>query len=538
MSTPTDVIQAIQVIIPLFCITTMFALGLDVTLAELLAPFSNKLAMAIIVLAGNIIIPLFAVIILVAPTVLPGELPDTIKDLITLTPEGQIGFLLVALAAGGIVSPALVGLAKGKVDLAKGTTLLLLLATMIFMPLEIGFLRQSGLLGTTLMAPWSVFNTLLLFQLLPLVVGVVIKSQYAALAAQLRPLINQLATLAFLVLLLLLPATGVGPLTWPAQFPAVEVPVVWKSVDSASTLITALDGASNGMIGKDRAEQFNKAISDTLTITSTAQIIKQDDQHWQVLDDEKVYTVISQVDKITVRAVMPYWFSIKPDTGQTVADIIPGGESVTDTLQAAFQAHTVTLTDTLAITGVHNVASLWKLTVGDKWYILKQTDQGINIHSQILQQTGIVVDLLQWVFKPQTTAAIIAFVKNLGIVAVPFVAYVAVALILLTIGYYAGVLINNANGVTVSAVAHTQALAATVRNVVAALLVASRDFNPPSDQDFSAIAVILVFYTVGLIMAAIQADRWSRQPETAPVAPAGQPQAAVIVAGRGITSTP
>lgn len=532
MSTPTDAIHAIQVIIPIFCITTMFAFGLDVTLTEILAPFSNKLAMAIIVLASNIIIPLCAVIILVAPTVLPGELPEKLKDLITLTPQGQIGFLLVALAAGGIVSPALVGLAKGKVDLAKGTTLLLLLATMIFMPLEIGFLRQSGLLGATLMAPWSVFNTLLLFQLLPLVVGVVIKSQYAALAAQLRPWISQLATLAFLVLLLLLPATGVGPITWPQKFSAVEVPLLTPAATPEPTLITALKAEQKG---NELAAAFEETLQ-TVSITTNAQVSREQDR-WALSDNDKLYVVVTGTHNITVSAVMPYWFSIKPDTGQTVASIIPGGERMTDTLKLAFEAHTVTLTNTPAITGVHNVEKLWKLTVGDQWYVLKQTDQGLNIHSQTLQQTGIVADLLQWVFKPQTTAAIIAFVKNLGIVAAPFVAYVAVALILLTIGYYAGVLINNANGVTVSAVAHTQALAAAVRNVVAALLVASRDLYPPSDQDFSAIAIILVFYTVGLIMAAIQADRWSREPETAPAAPAGQPQAAVIAPERGVTST-
>ena len=51
-------------VIPVFCIATMFAIGLDTTFEEaFVAPFRNLLALAIVILVNNVFVPLLPVVL-------------------------------------------------------------------------------------------------------------------------------------------------------------------------------------------------------------------------------------------------------------------------------------------------------------------------------------------------------------------------------------------------------------------------------------------------------------------------------------------
>lgn len=518
-------IEAIHFTIPVFCIATMFALGLTVTYAEIVLPFRNWLAIAILILANNVIVPLAAVLLLAALSIIPAAYADTVQQLTALGKPEQIGFLLLALSAGGVLVPTLATLAKGNIALAKGTRLLLLLASLVLLPFSIWLLPQMH----EWKAPFSVagiFNTLLLYQLLPLALGMLIKARYDTLAGLLQPLINQLATLAFLVILFLLPTTGQGPISLPAEFPAVTVPLTSKPVSEMDGLVEVLK-QTPPVKGEDIAKGF-LPISNTVNITATAQIQKQSSKEntWHVIDAGKTYVVVSQTETITVSALMPYWFRVKPVTREEANGLTGGGEIITKTLVPAFAAHGVALSGGQVITDVTEIHG-WKLSDAGNYYALRKIGSSLVVYNQTVQSTGIIANILEFLYQRPTVAAILDFLKELGILAAPLLVFAVVARLLLNIGYYAGVLINNATGTDALSVARTEALSAALRNVSVALIVAAKHFTtwpnplePSADFDISALAIVLVFYMVSLVVAAVQADQWSRQPESPPVAPA------------------
>lgn len=523
-------IEAIHFTIPVFCIATMFALGLTVTLAEIVLPFRNRLAMAILILANNVIVPLAAVLLLAALAIIPAAYADTVQQLTALGRPEQIGFLLLALSAGGVLAPALAALGKGSIALAKGTTMLLLLASLVLLPFSIWLLPQMH----EWEAPFSVagiFNTLLFYQLLPLALGMLIKARYDTLAGLLRPLINQLATLVFLVILFLLPTTGQGPISLPPEFPAVTVPLTSKPALQLNGLVEVLKQTSS-VKGEAIAKGF-LPISDTVSITVTAQLQKQNgaENLWHVVDAGKTYVVISQTEMITVSALMPYWFRVRPIPAD-VPGITSQGELVTTALTntvilQAFQDHGAA--DVAAGQVMKQAASgIWLLRdAKGTYYALRKIGPSLVVYNQTVQSIPIIANMLEFLYQRPSVAAILDFLKELGILVAPLLVFAVVARLLLNIGYYAGVLINNATGTDALSVARTEALSAALRNVSVALIVAAKHFTiwpdplkSAADFDISVLAIVLVFYAVSLVVAAVQADQWSREPELPPVAPA------------------
>lgn len=439
--------------ISVFCIATMFALGLDVTLTDVVAPFRNWLAVAIIALANSVIVPLLVVVILVMPTMLWGTVDQTINNGVVHTDRQQIGFLLVALAAGGILGPTLTKLAKGSVALAKGTTILLVLISSVLMPLEVELVGKFQIDGFSSIRSIDIFKTLLFYQLLPLTAGIAIKVWYEAIAALLQPRISQLATLSFLILLVLLPATG-----------NVQI---W-------TLKEAL---------------------------------------------------VMKTNLITVE--------INPNEEKVVVEGLNQGK-VQGNLESALGDKRIQLTDNATISQDSGGLNRWIIIDADKKYLVQINNKKLIVDEEVSKLPDMVVSIVNWLYKLPTVATMMDFAGQLGSIALPLIGFSIVATIIMTIGYYVGVLINNANGTTTMSVAHTQSIAAAVRNVSAALIVAARDFRSTTGVlDPNVVEIILVFYLVSLIVAAIQADKWSRQPETAPVTPASQSQAAVIAPERG-----
>lgn len=198
----SSAVQGLFFTIPIFCIATMFAMGLDITVEDAVASLRNLLALAVIVLVNNVFVPLVALVIIALPTLLAGGPFSGFAQLIAPLEDGQtIGFLLLVLASGSILGPTFARISGATDAFAKGVMIALVVASALLLPIELKLLNSFDIGVSTAFESGPIFTLLLLFQLLPLALGIVINVRYAPVAVRLRPLIVQLTGLSFLILL-------------------------------------------------------------------------------------------------------------------------------------------------------------------------------------------------------------------------------------------------------------------------------------------------------------------------------------------------
>ncbi|HKJ58188.1 MAG TPA: bile acid:sodium symporter [Halobacteriales archaeon] len=168
-----------------FVVTSMLAMGLSLTIGQIVEPLRNLQLVAKALVANFVLVPLIAyVILLVVP----------------LTEAQSIGLILLATAAGAPFLPKLVELAKGSVAFGVGLMVLLMVVTVVYVPLVLPVLLPGVEVN-----PQDIASSLVILMLLPLAVGLLVKARYADAADRVQPVVNQTSTtaLVFLVVLML-----------------------------------------------------------------------------------------------------------------------------------------------------------------------------------------------------------------------------------------------------------------------------------------------------------------------------------------------
>ena len=142
----------------LFVIFNSFGLGLRLPVGKLLGDALAHWKIAVWVLVINfVIIPLlFVGYLLTIASSIPGEI--------------KVGFCVAALCAGMPFAPVLAGLARADVSIATTLLVVLTAATIVALPLGLPFAVDAVDANLTTSA-WDVAWPLLLFLLLPLVLG-------------------------------------------------------------------------------------------------------------------------------------------------------------------------------------------------------------------------------------------------------------------------------------------------------------------------------------------------------------------------------
>ena len=103
----------------LFIISSMLAMGMSLTMADILQPLKNVRLVLMALLANFVLVPLLAyIIILVIP----------------LEQSLQIGLIVLATAAGPPFLPKLVQGAKGNIAFGVGLMVLLMVVTIFYLP--------------------------------------------------------------------------------------------------------------------------------------------------------------------------------------------------------------------------------------------------------------------------------------------------------------------------------------------------------------------------------------------------------------------
>lgn len=170
----------------LFVVTSMLAMGLSLTVPQIMEPLRNARLVILALLANFVLVPLLAYgITLVVP------LDQSLK----------VGLIILATAAGAPFLPKLVQGAKGNVAFGVGLMVLLMVATIVYMPLVLPLLLQ----GVTI-NPWDIAQSLIVLMLIPLAIGLLVRSHSAESAAHYQVVMNKISSLAMLILLV----TAVG----------------------------------------------------------------------------------------------------------------------------------------------------------------------------------------------------------------------------------------------------------------------------------------------------------------------------------------
>jgi predicted Na+-dependent transporter len=167
-----------------FVVSSMLAMGLSLTVAQILASLRN-VGLVLRALAANfVLVPAVALLILFV---------------IPLDKSLGIGLILLATAAGAPFLPKLAQAAKGSAALSVGLMVLLMVVTVAYVPLVLPLLLPGVEVN-----PLEIARSLVLLMLLPLGIGLLLKARYEELAASLQPAMAQASSISLLAVFVLM----------------------------------------------------------------------------------------------------------------------------------------------------------------------------------------------------------------------------------------------------------------------------------------------------------------------------------------------
>jgi BASS family bile acid:Na+ symporter len=165
----------------LFVVTSMLAMSLSLSAQQMTQPLKNARLVVLALLANFVLVPLLAF---------------AITKVIPLEEPLQIGVILLGTAAGAPFIPKLVQGAKGNVAYAVGLMFLIMVVTIFFLPIVLPLLLPGVEVN-----PWDIAKSLIVTMLIPLVLGMLIKSHSPDVADHWAPVMNKISSLSVLILL-------------------------------------------------------------------------------------------------------------------------------------------------------------------------------------------------------------------------------------------------------------------------------------------------------------------------------------------------
>lgn len=165
----------------LFVVSSMLAMGCSLTMAMILQPLKNTKLVILALVANFVLVPALAYILTL---VLP------------MSNDLKTGLIVLGCAAGAPFLPKLAQNAKGSLGFSVGLMVMLMVVTIIYLPIVLPLLLQGVSIN-----PWDIAKSLIVLMLIPLAIGLLIRSHSAEDGDKLSKLMNKLSTLAILVML-------------------------------------------------------------------------------------------------------------------------------------------------------------------------------------------------------------------------------------------------------------------------------------------------------------------------------------------------
>jgi BASS family bile acid:Na+ symporter len=182
--------KATSVAMLVFVLSSMVAMGLNLTVGQIIAPLRNARLVVLSLLVNFVLMPLGA---------------HALAGLLRLDQPMGVGLLLLGSAAGAPFLPKLAQIAKGNLAFGVGLMVLLMVVTVGYLPLVL-----PSLLPGVSVNPAKIARSLFLLMLLPLAGALAVKAYFADVAARTKPLFDRLSNLGLIVLMLLITTGNVN----------------------------------------------------------------------------------------------------------------------------------------------------------------------------------------------------------------------------------------------------------------------------------------------------------------------------------------
>lgn len=164
----------------LWLITGMLAVGMNLTVKQIMEPLRN-VRLVVLVLIGNFLLTPALALLLTA--ILPMGQPQA------------TALILLGACAGAPFLPKLAQMAKGELATSVGLMVLLMVGTIFYAPLVLPLILPGAQVDVTAIA-----QSLIVFMLLPLIIGLLVKWRYSETAAQWRPHLSQASSYSLMLL--------------------------------------------------------------------------------------------------------------------------------------------------------------------------------------------------------------------------------------------------------------------------------------------------------------------------------------------------
>ena len=171
-----------------FVVSSMLAVGLSLTVSQILLPLRNFKLVSLALLANFVLMPLAAY---------------AITRSLQLDEPLAVALLILGTAAGAPFLPLLARISKCNIAFAVGLMVLLMVVSVGYMPLVLPFLLKGVSVD-----PFKIARSLVFLMMLPLAIGLLVKARFAVAAARLQPWLNRVSTLSLALLMVLLLVTN------------------------------------------------------------------------------------------------------------------------------------------------------------------------------------------------------------------------------------------------------------------------------------------------------------------------------------------
>jgi bile acid:Na+ symporter, BASS family len=182
--------KATSVAMLIFVLSSMLAMGLGLTVSQIITPLRHARLVVLSLLANFVLMPLAAV---------------ALAALLRLDQPLGVGLLLLGTAAGAPFLPKLAQIAEGNLAFAVGLMVLLMVVTVGYLPLVLPVLLPGVSVN-----PAKIARSLFLLMLLPLAGALAVKARFAVAAARTKPVLDRVSNLSLILLVLLITAANIN----------------------------------------------------------------------------------------------------------------------------------------------------------------------------------------------------------------------------------------------------------------------------------------------------------------------------------------
>lgn len=229
-----------QVAVPIFVVFQMIAMGLTLTVPQILAPLRSMRVVVPALFVNFVAVPLIALALV---AILP-------------LPQGYAyGLVILGCAAGAPFLPKMVQVARGDVGFAVGLMVLLMVATIAYLPVVLPLLIPG-----VAIYPLAIAEPLVVLIILPLGVALIVRARNEAVAGRLAPFFAHATSIALVVLFVAYLAAFLPDLAGPAGITAVLASLAFLlAAFGAGYLAGGSDAGTRKVVGLGSALRYSSA---------------------------------------------------------------------------------------------------------------------------------------------------------------------------------------------------------------------------------------------------------------------------------------